>query len=45
MRITPDKMIFVRANAKAAGPAKELLNVIHQTGARLVLHFVPCSRR
>jgi putative PIN family toxin of toxin-antitoxin system len=37
MRITPDTAILVRTNAKAKGPARELLRVIQQTGARLVL--------
>jgi hypothetical protein len=37
MRITPDTAILVRANTKAAGPARELLNTIARTGARLVL--------
>jgi putative PIN family toxin of toxin-antitoxin system len=37
MRITPDTAILVRTNAKARGPARELLQVIQQTGACLVL--------
>jgi predicted nucleic acid-binding protein len=37
MRITLDTTILVRTNAKAKGPARELLKVIQQQGARLVL--------
>jgi putative PIN family toxin of toxin-antitoxin system len=37
MRITLDTAILVRTNFKAAGPARELLNVIRHRGARLVL--------
>ena len=37
MRITPDTAILVRANVNATGPARELLQVIARTGARLVL--------
>jgi putative PIN family toxin of toxin-antitoxin system len=37
MRITLDTAILVRTNAKAKGPARELLKVIQQQGARLVL--------
>ena len=37
MRIAVDTAILIRGNAKATGPAKELLQVIQQTGARLVL--------
>jgi putative PIN family toxin of toxin-antitoxin system len=37
MRITPDTAILVRANVNASGPARELLKVIQQTGACLVL--------
>jgi len=36
MRITADTAILVRANARAAGPARELLKVIQESGARLV---------
>ena len=37
MRIAVDTAILIRANAKASGPAKELLQVIQQCGARLVV--------
>jgi predicted nucleic acid-binding protein len=37
MRITVDTAILVRTNAKAAGPAKELLDTIQRCGAVLVL--------
>ena len=37
MRIAVDTAILIRAHAKAAGPAKELLQVIQDSGARLVL--------
>src|SRR6266851_514956 len=37
MRVAVDTAILIRANAKASGPAKELLQVIQRTGARLVL--------
>jgi len=37
MRITLDTAILVRTNAKARGPARELLKVIQQQGAQLVL--------
>jgi uncharacterized protein len=37
MRIAVDTAILIRGNAKATGPAKELLQVIQQTGTRLIL--------
>ena len=37
MRITADTTILVRTNAKAKGPAKELLDTIHACGSVLVL--------
>lgn len=37
MRIAVDAAILIRGNTKATGPAKELLQVIQQTGTRLVL--------
>lgn len=37
MRITPDTMVLVRTNVRAFGPARELLKVVHQIGARLVV--------
>jgi predicted nucleic acid-binding protein len=37
MRITPDTTVLIRTNAKATGPARELLAVIRQLGYRLVL--------
>ena len=37
MRITPDTTILIRTNAKATGPAKELLDTIQRCGAVLVL--------
>ena len=37
MRITLDTAILVRTNARATGPARELLKFIQQLGARLVL--------
>ena len=37
MRITIDTAILVRANAKAKGPARELVQVIMASGSRLVI--------
>ena len=37
MRITVDTAILVRANAKATGPARELVQVIKVSGSRLVV--------
>ncbi len=37
MRITVDTAILVRANARATGPARELVQVIKASGSRLVL--------
>lgn len=37
MRIAVDAAILIRGNARASGPAKDLLQVIPETGSRLVL--------
>ena len=37
MRITPDTTVLVRTNVRAFGPARELLKVVQQVGARLVV--------